>query len=104
MSAILVLTNLTNLEDAKSLAHSLISKKLCACVNIGSKSQSIYCWEGKIEESEEYKVLIKTNTDKYDALQREIKALSKYQVPEIIAIDVKQISPEYLNWLNSVME
>lgn len=103
MSAILVLTNVANFDDAKVMAHDLVAKKLCACVNITSKCHSVYSWQDKIEEAEEYTLLIKTNADKYAALEQAIKALHKYEVPEIIAIDITKGSSEYLNWISSVV-
>ncbi len=103
MSVILVLTNVSTLEDAKLIAHNLVKKKLCACVNITSKCHSVYFWQNKIEESEEYILLIKTNTDKYIELEQSIKELHKYELPEIIAIDITKGLPTYLNWVNSTI-
>lgn len=103
MSALLVLTNVANYNDAKDMARVLVSKKLCACVNINAKCTSIYYWQNKIEETEECTLLIKTNLNKYTALEKQIKQMHKYQIPEIIAIEINQGSSEYLNWINSTM-
>lgn len=103
MQEILVMTNMSNLDDAKAMARDLVAKKLCACVNINSKCHSIYSWQDNIEEAEEYTLLVKTNADKYAALEQAIKALHKYELPEIIAIDISQGSSEYLNWISSVV-
>lgn len=103
MSKILVLTNVSNFDDAKTMARDLVTKKLCACVNITSKCHSVYSWQDKIEEADEYTLLIKTNADKYTQLEQEIKVLHKYEVPEIIAIDITQGSFDYLNWISSVV-
>lgn len=104
MAAILVLTNLPTLDEAKELAEALVTKKLCACVNINSKCHSIYTWDGKIEEAEEYTLLIKTTTNKYIKLEQEIKRLHSYEVPEIISIDIKNGSKKYLNWISSAID
>lgn len=101
MSVILVLTTVSSLEDAKIMAHKLIAKEICACVNITSKMHSIYRWNDKIEYTEEYTLLIKTAKDKYLDLEREIKLLHNYKLPEIIAIDISLGSPEYLDWVTS---
>lgn len=91
MSVLLVLTNVPSFNEAKSMAHNLIAKKLCACVNISSKCHSIYYWQDKIEEAEEYTLLIKTDANKYAELEQEIKVLHIYEIPEIIAIDVTKV-------------
>ncbi len=101
MSAILVLTNVAIFEDAKVMSHSLVADKLCACVNISSKCHSVYSWQGKIEEAEEYTLLIKTTKEKYTQLEVAIKSLHKYELPEIIAIDIADGLPEYLHWVDS---
>lgn len=104
MSVLIVLTNVPNFDEGRSMAYNLVSKKLCACVNITSKCHSIYYWQDKIEEAEEYTLLIKTNTDKYAELEQEIKALHKYEIPEIIAIDVIKGLYDYLNWISHVVD
>jgi periplasmic divalent cation tolerance protein len=104
MSAILVLTNVATFEDAKTMSHNLVAGKLCACVNITSKCHSVYSWQGKIEEAEEYTLLIKTTKEKYAQLEDAIKSLHKYELPEIIAIDVTDGLPAYLNWIYSSVQ
>jgi periplasmic divalent cation tolerance protein len=103
MSAILVLTNVSTLDNAKSMARNLIAKKLCACINITSKCHSIYYWQDKIEETEEYTLLIKTTANKYKALEQAIKTLHPYELPEIIAINIAHGLPEYLNWIDTTV-
>ncbi|MCC2625459.1 MAG: divalent-cation tolerance protein CutA [Burkholderiales bacterium] len=101
MAAILVITNVATFEDAKTMSRSLVTDKLCACVNIASKCHSVYSWQGKVEEAEEYTLLIKTTKDKYAELEDAIKSMHKYEVPEIIAIDITNGLPAYLSWVNS---
>jgi periplasmic divalent cation tolerance protein len=98
MLPLLVLTTINTLDDAKLIARSLIAKQLCACVNI-TPSNSIYQWQGSIEETEEYMLLIKTDTSRYQLLEAEIKVLHKYELPEIIAIEISAGSQEYLAYL-----
>jgi periplasmic divalent cation tolerance protein len=63
--------------------------------------RSVYQWEGKVEESNEAMLFIKTRRDAFAALEREIKSLHSYKVPEIIELSVLGGSEEYLKWVGS---
>ncbi|MBA2241399.1 MAG: divalent-cation tolerance protein CutA, partial [Chthoniobacterales bacterium] len=61
--------------------------------------RSIYRWEGRIEESSETLVLFKTTRNRFDDLQRRLRALHSYEVPEIVALPLAEGLPEYLRWV-----
>jgi periplasmic divalent cation tolerance protein len=101
MDAYLVISNLPDRASAEKLAHALIDKRLAACVNILSPCRSVYRWEGKIEDAEEFPVLIKTTRERYPALEAAIRAGHPYTVPEIIAIPLAGGLPAYLDWVEN---
>jgi periplasmic divalent cation tolerance protein len=97
---IIVLATCGSTEEAKQIAHALIEKRLAACVNIATTAvESVYRWKGKIETAKEFPLLIKTTKPKFAALQREIERLHSYEVPEIIALPIRDGSRAYLRWL-----
>lgn len=98
-TALLVMTNVPNQEVAMSLATLLVEKKLVACVNIQPQVQSVYRWRGAIETSTECTLMIKSTTQRYNALESTIKEHHPYDVPEIIAIPIAQGLPLYLQWI-----
>ena len=98
-SARLVLTNLPDEASARALAERLVSARLAACVNILAPCQSVYQWQGNIETATEVPLLIKTATERYAALEAEIKANHPYDVPEVIALPIEAGLPAYLAWL-----
>lgn len=99
MSGLLVWTNLPDRQSADALAHHVLARRLAACVNILPAVQSVYRWQGAIEEAVEISVVIKTTAARYDALQQAITAMHPYEVPEIIAIPIRAGLPAYLDWL-----
>jgi periplasmic divalent cation tolerance protein len=98
-SIYLVYCTVANVESAKSIARVLVNKKLAACCNIIPAVNSIYCWRGEVEESQEVLMLIKTSQKKYEQLEKEIKMIHSYSVPEIIATKLETGSAAYIDWI-----
>ena len=97
--ALLVFCTIPNIDEAKSIARLLLNKKLAACCNIVPGLLSIYRWEGSIEETHEVLMLIKTSAKKYEQLEKEIKMVHSYSVPEIIGTEIVEASQAYLDWI-----
>lgn len=97
--ALLVLTNVPDLQCAQLVARTLVESRLAACVNVLPAVQSIYCWQGQIEEATEMTLLIKTTSQQYESLQRAIVKLHPYDVPEIIALPIVSGYEPYLQWI-----
>jgi periplasmic divalent cation tolerance protein len=97
--AILVLTNVPDLECAQLIARTLVEARLAACVNLLPAVQSIYRWQGQIEEVTEITLLIKTTSQQVDSLQKAIVKLHPYDVPEIIATPIVAGYAPYLQWI-----
>jgi periplasmic divalent cation tolerance protein len=82
-SILLVYCTVSNQDEAKTIAHTLIEKSLAACCNIIPAVNSIYCWKGDVEEQ----------------LEKEIKMIHSYSVPEIIATKLETGSSAYIDWI-----
>jgi periplasmic divalent cation tolerance protein len=99
VAVIAVLTNLPDSDSAFNLARELVHLRLAACVNVLSPATSFYRWEGRDEQATEYPVLIKSTRERYDELERAIRRLHPYSLPEIVAWPVEQGLTEYLSWV-----
>ena len=99
--ALLVLTNVPDVECAQLVARTLIKARLAACVNLLPAVQSMYRWQGQIEEATEITLLIKTTSQHYDSVQQAIVKLHPYDVPEIIATPIVAGSAPYLQWITT---
>ena len=86
-------------KEAKTIAQTVVSNKLAACVNILSQVTSIYTWKGKVEEDQECLLIIKTRKDLFTQLMEKIKSVHSYDVPEIIYLPILDGNPAYLNWI-----
>ncbi|KKS66740.1 MAG: CutA1 divalent ion tolerance protein [Parcubacteria group bacterium GW2011_GWC2_42_6] len=96
--AVMLVTS-SNLEEAKKIAYSLVENKLAACVNIIPQIISVYSWQEKINEDEEYLLVIKTRRPLFKAVKKKVLELHSYEVPEIIMLPVKEGHKPYLRWI-----
>ena len=97
--AIVVFMTAANPEEATRLAEMLIGSRLAACVQILPGIESIYRWEGQTERQAETLLVAKTSSEKFAELEREVRALHSYEVPEIVAVPILAGSTPYLQWL-----
>lgn len=88
-----------NEESAKKIARAVISNKLAACVNIIPNIQSIYEWEGRINEDLEYLLMIKTTTANVDELTTFVRDNHPYSIAEVISVKIESGNPPYLDWV-----
>jgi periplasmic divalent cation tolerance protein len=95
----IVLSTAGSADEAHKIANHLVEQRLAACVNIVPRIESIYRWQGKVESSEEWLLLIKTTTEKFAQVRDAIRQLHSYEVPECVAISVDDGSAEYLEWI-----
>ena len=95
-----VLVTCGTLEEARKIARAVVEKRLAACVSIATHAvESFYTWEGKLEHSSEYLLLIKTSAERLKELEQEVVELHSYDTPEFIVLPVVAGSEKYLQWL-----
>jgi periplasmic divalent cation tolerance protein len=97
---LIVLVTTPNKDEAASIADALVSQRLAACVNIIPAIESIYRWEGKVTHDSEALMIIKTTDERYLELERRVKELHSYSIPEVVAVKIERVSSDYLKWLN----
>ncbi|MGI6213086.1 MAG: divalent-cation tolerance protein CutA [Christensenellales bacterium] len=101
MAYSLVMTACASREDAKIIIDEILQKRLAACVQL-QEVESFYPWKGKIENSKEILLLIKTKSALYKELEQAISAKHKYEIPEIIHTPIAGGLGAYLNWIDEV--
>lgn len=87
-------------KEAVCIADAILRKKLAACANIISELESKFWWNGKIVKAKEALVIAKTSRRRFISLEREVKRLHSYEVPEIIALPIVAGSKSYLEWID----
>ena len=96
---VVVFSTFPDVETARRIARELIDDKFAACANVIPKIESIYRWQGKLEQGEETLVFFKTSAARYPAFEEKLKSLHPYEVPEIVSMPVSAGWPQYLGWV-----
>jgi periplasmic divalent cation tolerance protein len=100
MSYGLVIVTTKDVPEAEKIARGVLEQKLAACCNIVKDLRSFYWWQGKIEDSSEVMLVIKTGRDRFKEIVRAVKSLHSYSVPEIVMLPIVEGSEDYLRWID----
>jgi periplasmic divalent cation tolerance protein len=93
-----VLVTASSRAEAEAIAQTLIAAKLAACINL-FPVYSISTWQGKLEQGEEWQLVIKTDLAKFSDLAAKVQEVHSYEVPEIIALPIALGAQPYLSWI-----
>lgn len=97
---VIVLTTLpADAEGAANFARTLVEERLAACVNVLPEMQSIYAWEGSVEDEQERQIVIKTTAGRLEGLWERVKELHSYEVPEFLVLPIVDGNDAYLHWM-----
>jgi periplasmic divalent cation tolerance protein len=95
----IVLVTCGSLGEARRIGKAVVEKRLAACANLLAGVESIYRWKGKVERAREILVVMKTSEARLQELEKEVKRLHSYEVPEFIVLPIAAGSREYLAWI-----
>jgi periplasmic divalent cation tolerance protein len=101
---VVVIVTVANREEAVKIVRSLLEERLIACANIVGPISSMFRWEGKIDEANEFLVLMKSHENHFERLSERIMEIHSYEVPEILALPIIKGSPPYLKWLSNSLQ
>jgi periplasmic divalent cation tolerance protein len=87
--------------EARRIARALLERRLVACANIVPGVESHYWWNGKLDHAREWLLVVKTRRSRFRAVERAVKALHSYQVPEIVALPLAAGQADYLRWIDA---
>ncbi|HEX6644074.1 MAG TPA: divalent-cation tolerance protein CutA [Gemmatimonadales bacterium] len=103
MECVQVTTTVGTRADADAIARALVDRRLAACVQVAGPIASTYRWAGAVEQAEEWYCHVKTTRARSAEVMDAIRALHRYELPEIIAVPLEG-SPEYLRWVAESVE
>ncbi|GGF77138.1 divalent-cation tolerance protein CutA [Alteromonas lipolytica] len=86
-------------ENAEVIATQLIEQRLAACVQIVPGITSVYRWDNKLAQDQEWLLLIKTHRQLLDRAEQLVNALHSYDVPQWVVVAAETVSPAYGTWV-----
>lgn len=101
MDYIIVFITSGSVKEAEKIADILVNKRLAACVSIIPEVKSVFSWKGKVENEKEVLLVVKSKRAVFNKLVKQVKAVHKYEVPEIIALPIVEGSRDYIDWIES---
>lgn len=84
---------------AQAIARALVEERVAACVNVVPAVQSVYRWQGEVQEGGEALLIIKTAPDRFEALKQAVLRHHPHELPEVIALQVDRGHTPYLDWV-----
>jgi periplasmic divalent cation tolerance protein len=89
------------MDEGSKIAERLVRERLVACVNLLPGIQSVYWWNNAVQKEQEVLMIIKTERDQFQEVQRLIVSLHSYEVPEVISLALEDGFKDYLNWIEN---
>ena len=99
MQPVMVYMTAETTDQARVIAHELISNRLAACVNVLDNMRSLYWWEGRVEEGREVVILAKTRAELVAALTKKVLAVHPYECPCIVSWPLLDGHQPFLDWI-----
>ncbi len=100
----IVLVTVSGTEEAERIANLLIGAGLSPCVNIIPSVISVYQWKNKMNRDEEALMIIKTSESAFEEVRELVEKNHSYDVPEIISVEISQLSPAYAAFLGEFLK
>lgn len=96
---IIITTTCIDKEEADKVVKTLLEKRLVSCCQL-SNILSSYHWNGKIEESDEVLITMKSKKSLFKQIKQEILNIHSYDIPQIVAYDITCGYEAYLDWID----
>jgi len=95
----LVYITAPNRDEARAIAHDLVSNRLAACANIIDHMNSLYWWNGEIQDDQEVILILKTRESLIPDLIDKVRSIHSYECPCIVTIPITGGNPSFLEWI-----
>ncbi|HOK55934.1 MAG TPA: divalent-cation tolerance protein CutA [bacterium] len=102
MKFIQIITTSPDKKNCEKIVKELLEEKVVSCCQIIGPVESHYWWEKRIEKSKEWLIFIKCKKKNYKKVEKKIKEIHPYKVPEIISFEISDLSEEYMDYLSEM--
>ncbi|MAF50107.1 MAG: divalent-cation tolerance protein CutA [Rhodospirillales bacterium] len=100
MSQNIVYVTAATIDEARTIAKTIVTERLAACANILGAMESVYWWDGAVQSESEVSMILKTKAELVDRVIARVKALHSYDCPCVIAMPIVAGHQKFLNWID----
>lgn len=93
-----LMTTFADKDGALEVARGVIEARAAACVQVLGPITSVYPWEGRIHEEQEFLCLMKVPAGALEALLEFVRDRHPYDTPELTALPSHFVEDRYLAW------
>lgn len=93
-----------SVEEARSIGGNLVRDKLAACINILPQMESIYFWDGDLQQDQETVLIAKTRGDLLEKLTEYVKSSHSYSCPCVAVLKASPGNRDYFQWLDDQLK
>ncbi len=97
--AVFVYVTVGDRKAALAIGRALVEARLAACANVIDGMESIYRWQGAVEQAQEAVLILKTRSTLLETLTEKVRELHDYDCPCVVALPILGGNPEYLDWI-----
>jgi periplasmic divalent cation tolerance protein len=101
MNVSLVYITTGSKEEAKKIGMALVSNRLVACVNIIDGVESLYWWEGTLQDEQEAVLIAKTKETLVGEVVEKVKSLHSYSCPCVVSVPLTGGNEAFLEWVRN---
>jgi periplasmic divalent cation tolerance protein len=87
-------------DEAELIGKTLLEERLVACVNLIDSMESMFWWDGKVQQQKECFLLAKTEAEFVDTIIERVHALHSYECPCVVALPIENGNPAFLDWVH----
>lgn len=95
---IILLSTYPDEKTALRAARKIVKSRLAACVSI-TRTRSLYWWEDKVQDANEYMAIFKSTKNRTKKLKEAIAKSHPYKVPEIVELRMNDVARSYMKWM-----
>jgi periplasmic divalent cation tolerance protein len=99
MNTNLIYITTGSMDEAKTIGKELVSSRLAACVNIIDNMNSMYWWDGEIQDDREVIIIAKTRESIVPKLIEKVKSIHSYECPCIVSLPISDGNEAFLQWV-----
>ena len=99
-----VVTAVDSEDEAGNIASAVVGQRLAVSAQVIGPIASTYWWNGDVEVSDEWLIVMTSRQDLFEELDAVIQQVHPYDVPELLAVPVVAGGRNYLDWLNGQLK